>query len=414
MELTYYDFAKAVLPDDRIKGVFEPREHLGLDRRQFREQVDQTLRNSHFVDRLVRHKRMLILVDDITRETPVDEILPSVLGLADQAGIKKEDTRILVALGTHRPLSQAEKIRKFGLEVVNQVDICSHDYKKDVVQLGRTSQGTPIELNRLVTQYDFMMGIGLIVPHRVSGFSGGGKIVQPGISGEITTGLTHWRSAEYEGQDIMGKIANPVREEIDEVAHLAGLKYVYNVVVDKNKRPIRSFAGDFQTAYREGAAFSCSIYGVKAQRSKIVITDSHPADIEMWQASKGVYCGDLLLEAGGILILVTPCYEGVGVEFGKQMVEFGYRGYAEVKELVASGRIQNLILAAHLAHVGRVIKEKGQGIIISPGMDDETCRKLGFLPASGLSAALELADSLVGKEDITVARFGGELLPIID
>jgi hypothetical protein len=65
MELTYYDFAKAVLPDDRIKGVFEPREHPGVDRRQFRDQVDQTLRNSHFVDRLAGHKRMLILVDDV-------------------------------------------------------------------------------------------------------------------------------------------------------------------------------------------------------------------------------------------------------------------------------------------------------------------------------------------------------------
>ena len=114
------------------------------------------------------------------------------------------------------------------------------------------------------------------------------------------------------------------------------------------------------------------------------------------------------------MILVTPCPEGVGVEFGNLVQRYGYKGYEDVKELVDSGELDNLIVAAHLVHVGRVIKDKGVGIILSPGIEAEVAKKIGFIPANNLKEALDIAESLVGEDDVILCKCGGELLPIVD
>ena len=113
-----------------------------------------------------------------------------------------------------------------------------------------------------------------------------------------------------------------------------------------------------------------------------------------------------------MLILVTPCPEGVGVEFGDLVTKLGYRGHKDVERLVESGELDNLIVAAHLVHVGRVIKDKGVGIIVSHGIKPELAKKIGFIPARTLADAIDVASSIVGPEDVIICRCGGELLPV--
>ncbi|KUK23086.1 MAG: nickel-dependent lactate racemase [Synergistetes bacterium] len=413
MRVKYYGFAEGIIPDDRIKALIEPAHMEGMEYRDFERELKSLLEEG-FVPKLRGVRRLLLLVDDITRQTPTSWILPTLLDLANRSGIKDEDITVLVATGTHRHMSHEEQVRKYGEEVLKRVKVVFHNYKTDVVNIGVTPKGTPVVLNRLVLENDLIVGIGMVVPHRVAGFSGGGKIVQPGISGEETTGQTHWLSAQFEGKDILGKVLNPVREEIEAVAEAANLSFIVNVIPDKSGKPIKVFAGEPLPTFKEAAEFARKVYGVKTPASKIVLTDSYPADIELWQAAKGIYSGDLILEDGGVIILVTPCPEGVGVEFGDIIVQYGYRGYKEVRDLVDSGELANLIVAAHLVHVGRVISDKGKGILVSPGIDAETTKRLGFIPASNIEEALRIAESLVGPQDIVICRFGGELLPVTD
>ena len=112
----------------------------------------------------------------------------------------------------------------------------------------------------MVQEVDFIVGIGQIVPHRVSGFSGGGNIIQPGICGEETTGKTHWLSAQFTGREILGKIENPVKEEIERVAQKVGLKWIINTIQDGSGRLVEVVAGDPIQAYREGARRSLEVY----------------------------------------------------------------------------------------------------------------------------------------------------------
>ncbi len=361
-------------------------------------------------------KDILILSDDYTRTTPVQKILPRLLEELEKAGIKSSRVKILVALGTHRPMTEEEIIEKFGKDFSERHTILNHQWwdPSQLTHLGETEGGTPIFVNRLVEKVDFIIGLGQIVPHRVSGFSGGGNIIQPGICGEETTGKTHWLGAQFTGREILGKIENPVKQEIERVAQRAGLKWIINTIQDGSGRLIEVVAGDPIQAYRTGAIRSREVYQSKLpQEADIVIADSHPYDSELWLAAKGIYAAELAVQKGGVVILVSPCPEGVSPSF-PEVLEFGYQTFEDADQKVRKGMIKKLTAAAHLVHVGRVIKERAKGIMVSQGISKTETERLGFLHAQEPQKALEIAFSLLGRDaKVAVLQRGGEILPVI-
>jgi nickel-dependent lactate racemase len=366
---------------------------------------------------LTRGKQnILILVDDYTRTTPVHLILPQVLAEMYAGGVEKSNIRLLVASGTHRAMTAPEKQKRFGAQVAADHVILDHHYD-DLSQLARlpdTPGGTEIWVNRAVLEADFVLGIGHIAPHRVAGFSGGGKIVQPGVCGAVTTGQTHWLSARYLGAEIIGKVDNPVRREIDAVARAAGLKYIINAVMDGAGRLVSCVCGDPHLAFQAGAQQALEVFGAPlSEPADIVIAESFPADMELWQAAKAVYAADLALKPGGILILVTPCPEGVSAEY-PQVTQIGYQSYEKVKALVDCAELTDLTVAAHLVHMGRVICEKGQGVLVSPGINAATAARIGFHWMETPQAALDYALQKMGTNAaIAVLKNGGEIMPVI-
>ena len=342
MKVKYYDFPEATISDDKIKMVLEPPSIAGKDEGEFKREL-QSLLEEELVLKVSGARSLLLLVDDVTRQTPTSWILPIVMDCVSRCGIEKDKINILVATGTHRPMTLAEQIKKYGESVVKIGNIKFHNYKSDVINIGSTNSGVPVSVNKLVLDYDFILGIGSVIPHRVAGFSGGGKIVQPGISGEETTGQTHWLSAKHEGREILGKIENPVRDEIEEVAKIAGLDFIINVVPNSQGKPVSVFAGDPLPTFQEAARFAKKHFSVKSKTSKIVITDTFPADLELWQAAKGIYTGDLVLQEGGVLILVTPCPEGVGPNLEISLQSLLIEG-KDVERLVESESLTILLL----------------------------------------------------------------------
>jgi nickel-dependent lactate racemase len=359
---------------------------------------------------------VLILVDDYTRPTPTQKILPRLMKELERGGVKQEGIRFLVASGTHRPMTEEEISRKFGGEIPKEYSILNHQWwdASQLVYFGETKGGTPIFVNRLIEEVDLIVGVGQIVPHRVSGFSGGGNIVQPGICGEETTGKTHWLSAQFKGREILGKIENPVKQEIERVAEKAGLEWIINTIQDGTGRLIDVVAGDPFQAYRTGATRSLEVYQSELpQEADIVIADSHPYDSELWLAAKGIYAAELAVKEGGVVILITSCPEGISPSH-PEVIEWGYQTFEEVERLVRQKKIEKLTVAAHLVHVGRGIKERAKGILVSPGISKEETKRLGFIYAGNPQEALEIAFSLMGRDaKVAVLQRGGEILPII-
>jgi nickel-dependent lactate racemase len=414
----YSDISQLDIPDQNLLGIFSPSivKEVSTEEEIITESFSHPIGSDRLSNLLKGCKEVLIVVDDYSRNTPVQLIFPRLIRELEEAGIKTSGIKILVALGTHRPMTEEEIVKKFGKDIPKKYPILNHQWwdSSQLTFFGKTEKGTPIFINRMVKEVDFIIGIGQIVPHRVSGFSGGGNIIQPGICGEETTGKTHWLSAQFKGREILGKIENPVKEEIEQVAQRVGLKWIINTIQDGSGRLTKVVAGDPIQAYRKGAKRSFEIYQSKLpQEADIVIADSHPYDSDLWLAAKGIYASELAVKQGGIVILVSPCPERVSPSH-PEVLEWGYQTFEEVNEKVRQRKIQKLTAAAHLVHVGRVIKERAKGILVSTGISKEETERLGFFYAKSPQGALEIAFSLLGHDaKVAVLQRGGEILPII-
>jgi nickel-dependent lactate racemase len=406
------------IPDQNLLGIFAP-STVEIEKSEdeiIEEALLQPIGSSPLHEILEWCQDVLILVDDYTRTTPTQKILPRLMKELERGGIKREGIRFLIASGTHRPMTEEEILKKFGREIPKQYLILNHHWwdSSQLVYLGETTSGIPIHINRLVEEVDLIIGIGQIVPHRVSGFSGGGNIIQPGICGEETTGKTHWLSAQFDGWEILGRITNPVKKEIERVAEKTGLEWIVNTIQDGTGRLVKVVAGDPVHAYREGAAKSREVYlSQLPEEADIVVADSHPYDSELWLAAKGIYAAELAVKKGGVVILITSCPEGISVSH-PEVLELGYQTFEEVDQKVRRGAIKKLTAAAHLVHVGRVIKERAKGILVSPGISKEEAERLGFIYARDPQEALDIAFSHLSRDaKVAVLQRGGEILPII-
>jgi len=401
------------VPDGNLIGVYQPpcpeaaADPLGM----IRQAIANPIGSASVRELAGECKRILIITDDYTRKTPVKDILSI---LIPELGTGKDIT-ILIALGTHRFMTDQEMQSKFG-DLIGRFRIVNHEWRNEdaLADFGTTDEGTPIRVNKAVLEADLVIGIGQIVPHRIAGFSGGGKIIQPGICGRETTAETHWRSAMFPGSEILGIADNPVRLEIERVAQKAGLRFIVNAVCNTDGGLIGVFAGHPVAAHRAGAELSKQVYGIKIpEPADIMVIDSYPMDIELWQGAKALYAGELAVKKGGVAILISPCPEGVS-RTHRLILEEGYRHSWDTISLVEGGRITDKIVAAHLVRVGRVIRDNGIGILVSQGISQADTGKLGFRYASTPQQALDMAFEIKGKDaSVLVIRQGGTALPIL-
>ncbi|MDI7276747.1 MAG: hypothetical protein QME94_12285, partial [Anaerolineae bacterium] len=211
-----------------------------------------------------------------------------------------------------------------------------------------------------------------------------------------------------------GVIDNPVRQQVEEMGRRAGLRFVVNAVQGRDERAAAVFAGDPVLAQRQGAVAARAIYGVHLPHpADVVVVDSQPGDADFWQAAHAAFAAELAVRQGGVVILVTPCPEGVARQH-PAMLRHGVRPVDVMKQLVASLAIEDIVAAAILTMVAWVVKERARAIMVSPGIPPDDQRRLGFTPARTLQEALAMAFNVVGQDGrVAVLRHGGEVLPLV-
>jgi nickel-dependent lactate racemase len=357
---------------------------------------------------------VVILADDLTRATPVQLIIPLLLDELNAAGISDDQVIVLIALGTHRPMTEDEIYTRFGAALVKRVPVLNNPWQDpaQMVTLGVTLNRTPIEVSRLVLEADFIVGVGSIVPHHIIGYSGGAKILQPGVTGPATTGGTHYLSTRTR-RSYLGAIENPVRTEIEIIAAQVGLNAIFNVVLDKKSRLVKAFYGDPRLAHRAGVQVCEGIYGVPIPgQAEVVVASSHPCDIEFWQAHKSLYSADLAVKDGGTIIVVTPCPEEVSVTH-QEMLAFTALDANQIKKAIERGEIQDKVSGA-LALAWAQIRQRAEVYLVSGGISKEETRALGFTPFEDLQSALEAALRIHGPDGkVNVLTHAPETLPVL-
>jgi nickel-dependent lactate racemase len=411
----YEGIAPVEVPDRNLMGVYSPRTFEVDEAEVLRHGFASPIGAPRLREAARGRKRVLVLIDDGTRMTPVARILPHLLGELHAAGIADGAIEFLQAPGTHRPMTEAEIREKLG-EFAGRYRIHEHHYldESSLHDFGHTRDGTRVTANKLLAEVDFVLGVGSILPHRVKGLSGGAKIVFPGVSGREMMDRNQWEASMHMSETVMGVPENPMRLRMEEAARLAGLAYIVNVVYDVARHIVGCFTGDAVQAHREGCTTSREVYAAHLPtRADIVIIDSHSADRDFWQSAKGPYAGTMAVKDGGSLILVSPNPEGVASNH-KNLLEIGYMPHARIVELVQHGKVDDLVGVAILADVCQIV-DKTDCLMVSPGVTREQAERIGFRYATSAQEALALAFERQGASaSVAVLRYGGHILPVVD
>lgn len=361
-------------------------------------------------------KQVVIVADDMTRQTPVRAIIPILLDELNRAGVRDEQVMVVIALGTHRYMTPIEIDAHFGADVTRRVRVVNNPWQDSaqLKDLGATPNGTPVHVSRIVLEADLLIGLGSIVPHHIPGYSAGAKIIQPGVCGAVTTGATHYLSTRAP-RSYLGSVENPVRAELEHIAGQVGLKYILNTVLDHKGRLVEAFYGDYIRAHRAGVRRSAQVYGVAAPGvADIVIAGSHPCDIEFWQAHKSLYPAELAVKPGGIgtIIVVAPCPEGVSV-MHRDLLQFAALPSARIDALIQNGTLSDVVSAA-VALAWAKVREHAPVSLVSGGIPHEDARALGFTPFDSVDDALAAALRRHGADaTISVLTHAPEILPLL-
>jgi len=348
-------------------------------------------------------KKIVIIVDDITRPTPVYKLLPHILQELYYGGALVENIKVVIALGTHRIMKKKEIIAHYGslnpkIEVIN-VDYCDKD---QYIHIGTGNLGEPIDILKIVHEADIKIGVGNIVPHFYAGWGGGAKIIQPGVCSESTTEATH--TLGVMNDHVLKLCTNPeniVRKEMEYVAELVGLDFIVNTVIDEHKMILDVFTGNFVKAHRVGVKFAEQILRPKIpELVDILITTAYPSQIDYWQGIKGLVHGAFGVKPQkGVIIFNLAANEGLSggnEKHTRTILKWASKSKDEIKLGISQRKSDDLIgMAFCLVH--RQMVEDFRVICISSNISQDTLADLGFVPAKNIDDALIKAFSWIGK-----------------
>jgi len=321
-------------------------------------------------------KRVVVVIEDITRPTPSPAMLPPVLEELRGAGVETGGIRLLVGVGSHRIMTDAELEALAGREVCSRYEVLNHQARDPghLILVGHSPRGIPVWINRLVAESDLCLLTGMVKPHNVAGYSGGYKGYFPAVAGlETIVGLHALQQLPGEPCRL-GEMDNPFRAELEAMGPLVpATTFILNVIVNGRKQVVEAFAGDAIQAHRAAAAVTEKRATVRVSRpADVVLTcgAGYPSDISLYQGINAlasvVRVKQPLVKPEGEVILAGEFREGLGAEFG-------------------GGRHKDLgtAWASHMRKMRRLT-------VVSPNVPAEALEKAGIGRADSAAEALEV------------------------
>lgn len=399
----------------RVLKILEPNERPGL--KEPLKGVQELLRNPIGTAPLAdliskeRPKDVTIVVNDITRPTPYEYLLPPLLAELKYAGISDDDITFLTATGIHDPHTEEQNEQVYGKELVKRFRFVSHsaDDEGSLVDLGELSTGFKLSVNKLAVRADFLITLGVIMPHYFAGFSGGRKSILPGVASRECIEKNHSRML-YLMDDLPPIEQNPISLEMIEAARKAGVDFILNVVTNSKKEITSVVAGDLEEAWYRGVAVSSAMYEVPIEQKvdvALVSAGGFPRDINVYQSQKALDHADKATKPGGTIILIAECRDGLGERvFEEWMKE------AKTPDDVI-GRIRDrFVLGGHKAYgICKVAKEKE--IILISSLSDELTKRLFMRKMDTLRDAIDYVEAKYDSPSYILMPVGSLTVPIM-
>jgi nickel-dependent lactate racemase len=319
------------LPEGPRYRVLEARSATPLDdpAAALERALDEPVAATPLADLARGRRSAAISVCDITRPAPNRQTLPPVLRRLEGAGIPREAITILIATGLHRGATQAEIREIAGEEIAARYRIVNHD-ARDLAShraLGSTRSGTPVWIDERFVAADLHVTLGFIEPHLMLGYSGGRKLIAPGLAARETISVLHSPKFMREPRAVEGSIEdNPLHRELLEIARMARHDFIVDVALARDRRIAGVFAGDPVEAHRAGVALVSRVLLEELEEPvDAVITTSagYPLDLTYYQAIKGITAAQHVVRPGGRILLIAACTEGPGAPEFREMLRAG-------------------------------------------------------------------------------------------
>lgn len=348
-----------------------------------------------------------ILASDITRPCPSYKFLPQIVAELASGGIDLKDIKVILGLGIHRSHTDEERKKLVGDYIYKNIQVIDSDPSKAKL-VGTTSRGTPVEIFGQALGSELLIATGNIEYHYFAGYSGGAKAVMPGICTRASIQANH--KMMLDSRATSANISdNPVRADIEEAGTMAGIDFVFNVILDDNKNIIDAVAGRSRETFLEGVKRYDLIYSKEVDSpADIVITSpgGYPKDINLYQSQKALENIKGIVKPGGTIILVASCPEGFGEDtFGQWM------DLAKDYEVISKKLKSCFVLGGHKAvAVSEVISNKK--VYLYSEFDKTSTENMGFLKLSDIQQYLDKTVKDSSSITITVVP-GGRFVKLI-
>jgi len=395
------------LPDDRVVRSLAYKNAVPLADPQavLARVLDRPIGSPPLAELARKRKSACIVICDITRPVPNQLMLPPILERLEQSGIRRSEIVILVATGLHRPNLGDELVELVGQEIVDNYRIENHYGQKleEHTFLGNSPRGVPIWIDSRYVEADLKITTGLIEPHLMAGFSGGRKLICPGIAALETVKVWHGPDfLEHPKADCGILEGNPVHEENTWIGRHTGCDFIVNVVIDAARQPLHFVAGDMEAAFLEGVDFVKNVVVDTVEKPVDVVVTScagYPLDTTFYQAVKGLTGALPIVKQGGTIIMAASLSEGIGSpEFKSLFVDNPSLEVFVERILGKDYFVMDQWQLEELAKVCRKAKVK----IVSDGLSAETIN--GLFVESASSVELAVGESLAEYgPDATIA-----------
>ena len=349
---------------------------------------------------------VLIVLSDVTRTTLSELYVPVIIERLKQNDIADKNITLLCALGIHRKQSADEHRTLIGTTLCERFSVIDHDPfdRASLDLLGTTRRGTPVELNRLLTQADSIILTGSIRFHYFAGFSGGRKSILPGVSSFDTCVANHLlvlNSPEEGGRNPMARPGvlrgNPVHEDMEDAAHLVNNAFLFNTIVSPQRHLLKAVSGNIHTAFQRGCRIFKDHFSIPlTEKAELIIAScgGHPWDINFIQSHKTMDMASGVLHDGGVMILLAECSQGFG---NPRFLEW----FKHTNPDTFESALRNSYEINGQTAYATFLKARKHHIILISNLPEDEVRSASMVPARTIEEALELAYSILGKNPLT-------------
>ncbi len=335
-------------------------------------------------------ENVAIAINDKTRPVPHEHLIPPLLDALHASGVPAGAITFFIATGTHLPMPPEELDRILPEEIFQNYRVISHNCDDDtnLVDLGTTTRGTKIRVNRSYMESGLRIVVGNIEPHHFAGFSGGYKTAAIGLAARDTINHNHAMLIEPDAR-IAEFDRNPLRQDIEEMGRALGVHFALNAVLNGEKKIIRAVSGAPDAVMRAGIPISQEICQVKADKKYDLVIASAggaPKDINFYQSQKALTHASLFTRDKGVIILAAECPEGSGSSSYEQFMQ----GVSSTQEVFQKFQQLGFRVGPHKAFQVARIADRVKIILVSRIPADLVSRLL-MTPAQDLNHAFRLA-----------------------